>query len=179
MIAKLEPEGLWTDKRKGWLTILTPMAVREGMGDWERDKFSSQGCWLIHSKGGGSGTWVAQSFKSLPSAQVMIQGSWNRVPHRAPDSAGSLFLPLPLPTAPPACVLSMSQIKSFLKRGGGWGGSWLILWQTLCYILTHTLILWPHTSPRRYGLLPHLAKEGTSPVTPSVKWQARMYIQVH
>ncbi|XP_064427490.1 nucleic acid dioxygenase ALKBH1 isoform X1 [Mirounga angustirostris] len=35
--------------------------------------------------------------KRLPSAQVMIPGSWDRAPHRAPCSAGSLLLPLPLP----------------------------------------------------------------------------------
>ena len=35
--------------------------------------------------------------KCLPSAQVMIPGSWDRDPHQAPCSAGSLPLPLPLP----------------------------------------------------------------------------------
>ena len=40
------------------------------------------------------GTWVAQSVKYLPSAQVMISGSWDPAPHWAPCSVGSLLLPL-------------------------------------------------------------------------------------
>ena len=57
------------------------------------------------------GTWVAQSVKHLPLAQVMIPGSWDQAPHWAPFSEGSLLLPLPLPlpAAPPAYVLSLSQ----------------------------------------------------------------------
>ncbi|XP_064438058.1 protein FAM98C isoform X2 [Mirounga angustirostris] len=44
--------------------------------------------------------------KCLPSAQVMIPGSWDRAPHRAPCSAGSLLLsPSPTPTA---CVPSLA-----------------------------------------------------------------------
>ena len=45
----------------------------------------------------GRGAWVAQAVKRLPSAQVMIPGSWDRAPHGAPCLAGSLLLPLPLP----------------------------------------------------------------------------------
>uniref|UniRef100_A0A452U465 Integrator complex subunit 4 n=1 Tax=Ursus maritimus TaxID=29073 RepID=A0A452U465_URSMA len=41
-------------------------------------------------------TWMAQSVQRLPSAQVMISGSWNQVLHQALCSAGSL-LSLPLP----------------------------------------------------------------------------------
>nr|XP_054367840.1 uridine diphosphate glucose pyrophosphatase NUDT22 isoform X3 [Mirounga angustirostris] len=37
------------------------------------------------------GAWVAQMVKRLPSAQVMVPGSWNRVPHRAPCSLGACF----------------------------------------------------------------------------------------
>jgi len=33
----------------------------------------------------------------LSLAQVMIPGSWDRVPHRAPCLAESLLLPVPLP----------------------------------------------------------------------------------
>ena len=33
---------------------------------------------------GFRGAWVAQSVKCLPSAQVMIPGSWDRAPYRAP-----------------------------------------------------------------------------------------------
>ena len=45
---------------------------------------------------------VAQWVKHLPSAQVMIPGSWNWVPHQAPCSVGSLHVPLPL--LPLMCV---------------------------------------------------------------------------
>ena len=50
------------------------------------------------------GAWVAQLVKRLPSAQVMILESLDRVPHRAPCLAGSLLLPLTLP--PLMCSLS-------------------------------------------------------------------------
>jgi len=47
-------------------------------------------------------------FKHLPSAQVMIPGSWVQVSHPAPCSTGSLLLPLPLPLhLRLACVLSL------------------------------------------------------------------------
>ena len=44
---------------------------------------------------GWLGTWVAQSIKCLPLAQVMISGSLE--PHPAPCPMGSLLLPLLLP----------------------------------------------------------------------------------
>ena len=52
------------------------------------------------------GTWVAQPVKHLPSAQVMMLGSRDQAPHRAPCQGGSLLL-LPLPAAPLACALSV------------------------------------------------------------------------
>ena len=52
--------------------------------------------------------WVAQLVKQLPSAQVMISASWDRVPHWAPCSAGSLLLPLPLPATLSVCAPSLS-----------------------------------------------------------------------
>ena len=60
------------------------------------------------------GTWVAQWVKPLPSAQVMISGSWGQAPHRALCSAGSLLPPLSLPASLPACALCLSNkwIKS-------------------------------------------------------------------
>ena len=58
------------------------------------------------------GTWVSQWVKPLPSAQVMISGSWDRAPHRALCSGGSLLLPLSLPAALPTCdSLSLCQIN--------------------------------------------------------------------
>ena len=51
---------------------------------WEKDG-------LFMGRLGGS---VA---KRLPLAQVTIPGSWDRALRRAPCSAGSLLLPLPLP----------------------------------------------------------------------------------
>jgi len=47
----------------------------------------------------------------LPSAQVMVPGSWDRAPHRAPCSAGSLLLPLPLLLPLLMLSLSLSQIN--------------------------------------------------------------------
>ena len=51
-------------------------------------------------------TWVAQSVEHLPLAQVMISVSSDWVPSRAPCSAGSLLLPLPLPVSPHMIFLS-------------------------------------------------------------------------
>ena len=62
-------------------------------------------------------TWVAQSVKRLPSAQVMILGSWGPVPHLAPCSVGSLLLPPPLslPLLMLSLPFSLSQINKFKK----------------------------------------------------------------
>ena len=51
------------------------------------------------------GTWVAQSVKHPPSAQVIVPGSWDPALHQAPCSLVSLLLPLP--AAPHACALSV------------------------------------------------------------------------
>jgi len=56
----------------------------------------------------GGGAWVAQSVKRLPSVLVMVPGAWDRAPHRAPCSAGSLLLPLPLPLLVFPLSLSLS-----------------------------------------------------------------------
>jgi len=60
------------------------------------------------------GTWVAQSVKRLPSAWIMIPGSWDRALHRAPYSAKSLLLPLPLPLL--MLARSLSEINKSLKK---------------------------------------------------------------
>ena len=56
------------------------------------------------------GTWVVQLVKHLPSAQVLISGSWDRVPCLTPGSVGNLLLPLPLslPCSTHAVCLSLS-----------------------------------------------------------------------
>ena len=54
------------------------------------------------------GTWVAQWVKPLPLVQVIISGSWDRAPHRAVCSAGSLLpLSLSLPASLSTCDLSL------------------------------------------------------------------------
>ena len=57
------------------------------------------------------GAWVVQLAKCLPSAQVVIPGSWDQAPHGAPYSMGNLLLPFPLPVTPPACALSVKYIN--------------------------------------------------------------------
>ena len=56
---------------------------------------NSQGSGREHTQ--NTGAWVAHRAKRLPSAWVMIPGSWDQAPHQAPCSARSLLLPLPLP----------------------------------------------------------------------------------
>ena len=56
------------------------------------------------------GTWVAQSVKHLPLAQVMIPGSCDGAPHQPPCSADGLLLPSPS-APPPACALLCSVSK--------------------------------------------------------------------
>jgi len=51
------------------------------------------------------GTWVAQWVKCLPSAQVMIPGSWDQVLSWAPCSAGVCFS---LCRFPLSCSLTFS-----------------------------------------------------------------------
>ena len=57
------------------------------------------------------GAWVAQSVKRLPSAQVVISGSWDRAAHGTSCSLGVCFS---LSLCPfPTCALSpsLSQIN--------------------------------------------------------------------
>jgi len=58
------------------------------------------------------GAWVAQSVKRLPSAQVTIPGSRDRIPHLAPYPAGSPPLP------PPALRGCDSQALGTVTRAG-------------------------------------------------------------
>ena len=51
------------------------------------------------------GSWVGQSIKDVPLAQVMMPGFWDQALHQAPHWVGTLHLLLPLPSDPLACVL--------------------------------------------------------------------------
>ena len=70
--------------------------------------------------------WVAQWVRHLALAQVMISGSWDRALRWASCSAGSLVLHLPLQLA--LLVLSLCQIKSFLKRLRWLGFMWFVIY---------------------------------------------------
>ena len=81
---------------------------------------------FLKSEGGHLGGSV---LKHLPSAQVMILGSWDRAPVWALCSAGSLLVPLliPLPQTPLSLFVSLS-LKIFkilfkIKNRGSPGGA--------------------------------------------------------
>ena len=63
-------------------------------------------------KGQRGGTWLAQSVKCLPSAQLMISGSWDRVPHRTPCSMVTLLF---LSAFTFACTLPLSSLSQINK----------------------------------------------------------------
>ena len=120
------PKGTWSSEKLIWPAI----SQRKERSKWVKE------CQVWHKyvphsilrfkiwwhKGWGQlkkicfqGAWVAQSVKHLPSAQVMIPGSWDWAPHWAPCSGGTLLLPLPLFLH--ELVLSFSQInKQNLKN---------------------------------------------------------------
>ena len=58
---------------------------------------------------------MAQLVKPLALAQVMDPGSWDRVLHQTPHSAGSLLPPLPFHPARDLS-LSLSQINKMFKK---------------------------------------------------------------
>ena len=70
---------------------LTP--VRMAKINTTRNKRCWRGCEKVTLVGAA---WVAQWVMPLPSAQVMISGSWDQVPHRALCQAWSLLPPLSL-----------------------------------------------------------------------------------
>ena len=59
---------------------------------------------------------LSGSVKCLPSAEVMISGSWDGALHRSLHSAGSLLLPLPLPLPLLVHFLSLCQINKILSN---------------------------------------------------------------
>ena len=81
------------------LTLLGDQTFQEG-SPRDQEPPSKKGSLFFKKLGG---TWLAQCFRRLPSAKVMIPGSWDRASPGAPCAAGSLLLPLPL-----ACALSLS-----------------------------------------------------------------------
>ena len=52
----------------------------------------------------------------LPSAQVMILGSWDGNPRQTPCSLGCLFLALPIHLPAHALSFSLSQINKILNK---------------------------------------------------------------
>ena len=57
------------------------------------------------------GTWVAQSVKWLPSAQIMISGSWDQAPIGPPAQQGVCFSSLSASSPLLVLMLSLSQIN--------------------------------------------------------------------
>lgn len=91
----------------------------------------------IRIKNTQTGASGAQRAQCLPAAQLRVPGSWDRAPRRAPCSAGSLLLPLPLRPRPGSCSLSSSckevnkifpkinkQISHCTSEENGDGGKW-------------------------------------------------------
>ena len=80
--------------------------------DWLNEFCSLELFFFFFFKNSIRGARVAQSFKRLPLAQVMIPGSRDWAPCQDPCSAGSLLVPLPLPATPhPTCALSLCQMN--------------------------------------------------------------------
>ena len=95
---------IWISYVTGWLSPYI-ININDQMFNWKTVSSRFLKIHLWHA-------WVAQSVKHLPSAQVMISGSWDWVPHGVPYSAGSLLLPLPLPLPTVyVCMLSLIQIN--------------------------------------------------------------------
>ena len=70
-------------------------AVVDNRKDWRPSTFGMYIAYLHFKNVFIQGTWVAQSVKHLPSAQVMVLKCWDGAPCRVLCSAGSLLLLLP------------------------------------------------------------------------------------
>ena len=87
-------------------------------------------CPHTSDRSSGFATWVALLVKHLPLAQVMILGSQDGAPCRAPCSMGSLLLSLSPCPSPLACMfLSQSRTKMFLK----------VLALPICFLYLHLM----------------------------------------
>ena len=86
---------------------------------------SFRDCWMVRAHWKRScqencqiwATWVSQSVRHLPLAQIVVSGSWDWALHSDPWSAESLLLPVFCPS--PLLVLALSQInkiKIFKKK---------------------------------------------------------------
>ena len=60
------------------------------------------------------GSWVAQLVKHLPSAQVVVPGSWNRAPSRLSGEPTSLSLCLY--HSPFLCSLGLSLCVKYINK---------------------------------------------------------------
>ena len=72
-------------------------------------------CAHVCKREGMRDAWVAQLFQHLPSAQIVILGSWDQAPHQVLCSAGYLLLPLPLPLPPAYALSQINKIFKILK----------------------------------------------------------------
>ena len=109
---------------------------------------------------------MAQIVKHLPSAQVMIPASWDRVPHRAPLSPTSDSLLSGEPTSPSLCcscslLLSLSNQSINLEKQD-FAQSHIVWWwhtqakspsaphlEHMCCLLCAPLCTMQHTHLRR------------------------------
>ena len=117
------------------------------------------------------GAWVAQLVKHLPTAQVMISGSWDPVPGQAFCSAGTLLLPLPLLSLPLSLINKLfvkktgKYLKAFVQSNESdrWVDALLLLVESLCVPeLACFTPVWKKTSPGtlRNSLLSQAAVSG-------------------
>ena len=134
--ARMRMKGGGAEEEEERISSTVPTECGAWCGAWSHDLSLNQELDAQHLSHSGSplsnsicdiktsfrGACLAQSVKCLPSAQVMIPGSWNGAPRWAPCSAGSLLLPLPLPLPLLLLVLSLAlsnvkcQINKMLKK---------------------------------------------------------------
>lgn len=92
----------------------TKVQAKNHKAEYKRRMKESDKNWLIYKK--HTGTWVAQSFKHLPLAQVMILGSWDGTPALGSLLSREFASPSPSALAPCSCSLCLYQINFNLKK---------------------------------------------------------------